>query len=360
MKTWWIFQKDVREGIRNVQMLLALVVPIGLAVLYNAIYPDTTALPKVTVAYSMKGTSDLPRVIRAMTKQQADVTFKRQPTPRAVHDLVAREKADVGLVLTAGFDRALATGKQPQLRVIVQKGSSTSGPYVTASLEPALREMAGQSAPAIVRLQTLPAKQGTFSAVVTEVGLRPFMVVIAIIIFVGMISLYTLPTLLTEEAEKRTLDALALIASYRDVIGGKALIGLMYAAIGVPLILVLTRIMPVNLPLFALAIALFSLSMVGVGLLIGGLLKTMAQVNTWSSFLLLPFIFAAILVTVPLPRAADILLTLMPSSQALRLAINGLGGQEYYGNWLLSLLVVTAWGVAAYGLLWWRLQRREV
>lgn len=360
MKTWWIFQKDVREGIRNTQMLLSLVVPIGLAVLYNAIYPDTTALPKVTVAYTVKGTSDLPRIIRIMTKQQADVTLKRQPTAGAVHDLVAREKADVGLVLPGGFDRAVAAGKQPPLRVIIRDGGPPTSAHVTGVLQPALQEMAGQKAPAIVRFQAVPAKQGTFSAVATEVGLRPFMVVIAIIIFVGMISLYTLPTLLTEEAEKRTLDALALIASYRDVIGGKALIGLLYAAIGVPLILVLTRIMPANLPLFALAITLFSVSMVGVGLLIGGLLKTMAQVNTWSSFLLLPFIFAAVLVTVPLPRAADILLTVMPSSQALRLAINGLGGQEYYGSWLLSLLVVAAWGIAAYGLLWWRLQRREV
>jgi hypothetical protein len=63
----------------------------------------------------------------------------------------------------------------------------------------------------------------------------------------------------------------------------------------------------------------------------------MAQVNTWSSFLLLPFIVAAVMVVLPLPQAAQTVETLMPSSQALQ-----------------------SWGALAYGLPWWRLQRREV
>src|SRR5438105_1198891 len=123
MKTWWIFQKDLREGIRNVQLLLALLLPIGLAVLYNVIYPDTTALPKVTVAYAVKGTTTLPRVLRIMTQRQANVQFQRLATAGAVRDRVAREKVDLGLVVPEAFDQHVANGTQPQLRVIVRNGA---------------------------------------------------------------------------------------------------------------------------------------------------------------------------------------------------------------------------------------------
>jgi hypothetical protein len=306
-------------------------------------FPDTTALPNVTVAYTTQTPSTLPAVVRSITHRTANVQFERQPNPRAVRDLIVKEKASVGLILPTKFDDRVKSGNSPRLLVIVASGTSAPASYVAASLDTALRGMAGQKAPAVIQREVVRASNSSFSTVVTEVGLRSYFVVVAISILIVMISIYVLPSILTEETEKGTLSALILIASHWDVIGAKALIGILYATIGIPLLLLLTRIMPVNLSLFVLVVALFSVSMVGAGLFLAGLFDTTAQVNTWSSLLMLPFIFAATLDMFPLPSAAGIFFTVMPSSQTVRLALDGLGGRSYYGNSMLSILVIAAW-----------------
>ena len=50
---------------------------------------------------------------------------------------------------------------------------------------------------------------------------------------------------------------------------------------------------------------------------------------------------------------------LLPTTQAMRLGANAFAGRTLYGGLWLSFLIIAAWGVAAYGLLWWRLSRRE-
>src|SRR6516225_4123379 len=59
-----IFGKDLQAGIRNAQILIALLVPLGLGLAYNAMLPDTTKLPAVSLVYSAPDTSRLPSALR--------------------------------------------------------------------------------------------------------------------------------------------------------------------------------------------------------------------------------------------------------------------------------------------------------
>ena len=70
-------------------------------------------------------------------------------------------------------------------------------------------------------------------------------------------------------------------------------------------------------------------------------------------------VIAAVLVGYDLPKAVGVFLAIMPSSHAMQLATDGLTGQTYFGNSLISVLLIAAWGVSAYGLLWARVERRE-
>ncbi len=66
------------------------------------------------------------------------------------------------------------------------------------------------------------------------------------------------------------------------------------------------------------------------------------------------------MVGLPVPDLIDVLLTLIPTSQATRLAMNGLMmGEALFPDAWLSFLVIAAWGAVAYALLLWRLSRRE-
>src|SRR5690606_30305461 len=99
-------------------------------------------------------------------------------------------------------------------------------------------------------------------AVFERLGLTRYFVLASVIMLIGFIAMLALPTILAEESEKKTLDALVLVASYADVIAAKALVGICYTAFGVPLLLLLTRLRPANLPLFAGTVALFSATLI--------------------------------------------------------------------------------------------------
>ena len=143
------------------------------------------------------------------------------------------------------------------------------------------------------------------------------------------------------------------------MVAAKALVGLAYVAVGVPLLLLLTRIRPANLPLFAGSVALLSVTLIGFGLLLGLLFQSASQVNTSSGLCLVPVLGPAVSVGDPLPGPIGAALGLLPTSQATKLAINGLSGDELFGRPWLGVLIIVAWGAVAYGLLLWRLGRRE-
>lgn len=354
-----IFRKDMQSSIRNAEILIALVVPLGLGLLYNTILPDTTKLPEVTLAYSAGDASRLPGSLSAVTSQTVRLKFMHLASATAVRRDVDREKAGVGLVIPAGFDRALRNGTAPQLRMIVRDGADTNVQYVAAAVEPAARHLTRGKPLLSIKTDLLPAKKGSMTQIAEEVGARSWGVLAAMVMLIAMTSMYIVPLILTEEAEKKTLDALAMIASYAEVIAAKALVGLAYVAIAIPILLVMTHLAPEDFLRFGLGMGLLAVTLVGLGLLIGGLFRTSKQVETWAMLLLLPLVVGAFGVGYNAPRALEIFFAIMPSSHAVQLATDGLAGKSLYGNSWISVLVILAWGVAAYVLLWWRLQRRE-
>jgi ABC-2 type transport system permease protein len=106
-------------------------------------------------------------------------------------------------------------------------------------------------------------------------------------------------------------------------------------------------------------VALFSVTLIGFGLLLGGLFRNANQVNTWSGLFLMPVIGPAFAVGYPLPDPVNLGLAVLPTSQATKLAINAFSGETLFAQQWLAVLVIVVWGVVAYGLLFWRLSRRE-
>src|SRR5690606_32608621 len=115
-------------------------------------------------------------------------------------------------------------------------------------------------------------------------------------------------------------------ASYLDVVSAKALVGLAYIAVSVPLLLIVTGLAPEDPLLFALATLLFSLVIIGFGLLIGGLFRNANKVNTWSGVIILPIVAPAFIVGLPIPDILETILNIMPTTHAMRLFVNSLSG----------------------------------
>lgn len=354
-----IWRKDLFDAIRDMRVLMALLMPLGIGIFYNVIFQNLDRTPSASVAIYSAGPTTLPDTMLALLGDVVQVKLTTAASEEEVRTLVRTKKADLGLVVPAGFDNALKSGATPTLTVVQRDesfGTNVGASVVVRSLERVVQQQAAQRPPARIVYAMIDTGQ---PAVFERLGLTRYFVLSSLFMLIGFIAMLALPTILAEETEKKTLDALVMAASYLDVIAAKALVGITYTAIGVPLLLLLTRLRPANLPLFAGVVALFSITLVGFGLLLGGLFRNANQVNTWSGLFLVPVIGPAFAVGYPLPDWIGLGLALLPTSQAAKLAINAFSGETLFAQPWLSLLVVVAWGIAAYGLLLWRLSQRE-
>jgi ABC-type polysaccharide/polyol phosphate export permease len=208
-------------------------------------------------------------------------------------------------------------------------------------------------------VRTLAPETGASTTAIDVLGARKNFILISIVLLLTMIAVYAVPAVLVEETEKKTIEALTLIASTADVIAAKALFGLTLSVVSVPVLLVITRGDPAEWAALAAAIVLSAAVLVGIGLLCAGLFKTQQQVNTWSGVILLALLAPAFTVGMPTPDAVNTALAFIPTAQTFRLIANAFAGRTLYPHEWLSYAVLLAWAVGAYGLLWWRLSRQE-
>lgn len=351
-----IFLKDAKEAVRDGRILLALLLPIGLGVLYNFVMPDT-AKPAAKVAIVSPDKTALPDTLRTVAGSGVSLSFQTMDSAAAVTAAVTSKRADMGLVLPAGFDAAIAAGATPSITLVRPESSSSGSDYVTSILNAALQRMAGQTAPASIALETVKEPTSGVSAMV-DVGIRNYMVLATLIMIVAMIAIYVLPVLLTEEYEKKTADALLLVGTQTDIVVGKVLVGMFAIAVSVPLLLIVTRLMPANVALFGGALVALSIALIGVGLLLGALVKTVSQLNNWSSIPLLVMIMPAFFV-MDLPGWVQTALSASPGTQAVRMLVDGFAGRAIYGGWAMGFGIIAVWTVAIYAVLIRTLARRE-
>lgn len=359
-----IVGKDLRETIRDGRILLAIVLPLVIGVSYNLLFDEepVETTPTAAAAYAASGPTRLPDLLRAATGGGVELELTPAADPETVRRLVADDAVDLGLVLPSGFDAAVANGETPPLEVLTPAAPDFATDFLRAALDQALRQLAGQPPPATIAVSAVAAPAGDDGGsgfIFDRVGLAPYFVVTNAIFVVIMVALFAVPVMLTEEGEKRTLDALTAIASYADVIAAKAVVGLVFAAAAASLLLALTRLAVADPLAFGATLLLLAVSLIGFGLLLGGLFRSVTQLNTWSSLILLPVVAPIFAVGFPLPRAVDLLLSALPTSQATRLALDALVGEPLFGGAWLGAGVIAAWGALAYGLLLWRLARRD-
>ncbi len=355
-----IFLKDLIDAIRDARVLVAIIVPIGLGVFYNVTFQDgDPGRPDITVAYYAAAPSGLPDALRDVLGENAKLAFDDAADEPTVRRAVANDEVDAGLLVPAGFDAAVRAGERPAVKLIEPDNSGFDGQLFAQALNPALRSLAGQQSPAVVETESPGSGFRDTLDIFNQIGLRRYMVMATMLFVIGMVSLLALPVILAEETEKRTIDALLLIASNLDVVLAKALVGFVYSVIGVGLVMVITGLYPERPFAFTGVLVLLTVALLGIGLLLGSVFKNANQINTWSGFLLVPFVTPVFAVGFPVPDLMDLALRLLPTSQAMRLALNALQGERLFDGQLSGVLVITAWGLVAYALVFWQLQRRR-
>ncbi len=347
-----IAKKDIVDAVKNAYILFALILPVGMSVLFSFMLPKDRPLD--IVIYD-PGPSRLVEQLKVNPAVKLIPVNTADEVPQRV-----KEGPLGGLALPGDFDASVLAGKTPELRVYYNGrrglGEQTALRQV---LEGALRAMAGQAMPAnlVPYDVTSSGKEGERQ----EFDLASFYLIILLVMGLCMVGVFVVPTILVEEKEKRTLQAVLVSpASYTDLVMGKALVGLFYALLIALVLLLLNKGFAGNAAVTILAVILGSLFLVLVGLLMGALFSTMTQVNTWSSIVMLALLIPAMFILPPQPPAPVSTITrLIPTSYMADAISIGLSKKATLGNVGLDLLVLAVSTVIVLVAVLWALRRER-
>ncbi len=347
-----IAKKDLLDAFKNAYILFALILPLGMSLLFSFIMPNAKAQEIVIFD---AGQSRLVELIA----QNKTYILHRAATAEAVEPRV-KEGALGGLALTAGFDTAVASGKTPEL-VVYFNGDRATGELSAFRIfiEETLHALANQELP--VKLTAVDVSGSGKTAEPVTFDLASFFLIMLLVMGLTMVGTFVVPTILVEEKEKGTLQAiLTAPASEVDLVIGKALVGFIFSLMVALLLLALNQGFAGSPGVTLLVIILGSLFLVMVGLLMGALFSTITQVNTWSSLVMLALLVPAMFNLPPQPPAAVMMFSrFIPTgymSHALGLS---LGKQTSLGAVGLDLLILAGATVMAGAVVVWSLRRRR-
>lgn len=213
-----VTQKDLRLGPRSPIFLWAIGLPVLMTFLFSAVFGSLFA-PPPRLAVVDEDASEVTSSLLA-AEGIAVTVLDDEADLRAG---VEAHEYDAGLVLTTGFDAALAAGEQPPMEFFVSGSSLASTRLILGvTTLAAIRDIAGQSPPVEVVVTSLGAED------YVPIGDR----LVPLIVFYSVViaALFLPAASLVDEREKRTIDAVLVTpARMTEVLLGKAVLGTVLA-----------------------------------------------------------------------------------------------------------------------------------
>jgi len=348
-----ITRKDIVDAIRNRYLLTALITPLFVALLFRILLPGVNPRNLLTVVVHDSGNSAMVAELR----KTPQINVVAAPSAEATAGEVEKRKAIGGLVVPVNFDADVTAGKQPELTIYV---NNTKSVFEQA----AFRRLLDQQVQSLVkypepaRMVWIDVDKETSDQNRGGAGLGQMLLPLLLIMTLGMIGVMVMPLLLVEEKEKRTLDfLLSSPASLKEIIAGKALTGVVYTVLIAGLLLIINRQLVGNWLLTSVSILLGLVFVVAVGLVMGSLLNTTMQVNTWASSVLI-VLLAPSFPSLGLPAPIETAMRLIPTyylTEALNLSLAGSASSRIWGHF--GVLLVSS--VIAFSAAVWALRRQH-
>jgi len=350
-----IARRDLLDAIKNMYLLFAIVLPVAMSLLFRVLFPSDGGVGGtgglLDIAIYDPGQSQL--VQKLMDTKQFSmyiVGSADEVKQRTQKDLLG------GLVLPAGFDADVAAHKLPELQVYfnAQRGGLRQMAF-RETVESALRDLAGQTMPARLRVSEVSGVgESSFN-------LGSFYLLLFLVMSVTMVGVFVVPYILVEEKEKHTLKAVLVSpATYVDVVIGKGLVGLFYALLVAVILMAMNNGFTGNVLVTSLALILGSIFLVLVGLLMGAAFKTLSQVNSWSSIvmigLMLPGMFGDFLTP---PEPIPTIMKFVPTSYMARAVSQGMAGTITVSSAAVNLGTLAIASVLAFAAVIWFLRRER-
>lgn len=334
-----ITTKDILDAIRNKTTLTSMLSILFMIVFYRY-------MPTLTASYD-------PTTVRVYSESESlileELNYARDYRVRSYSSLETmqeilrgRDWPELGLIIPAGFDEALAAGETPVLQAYILNWVSEED---AAELVDEFRQNFYTETGYDVNVNL---ENSTIYMEKKSPGIG-FLSSIAYIFAITMIGISVIPHLMIAEKEAKTLDALLVSpAGPFQVVLSKALTGLFYAAALAAVIIAFFANIVLHWEVLLLGLLGFSLLMVGIGLLLGSVLEVKQQIMVWGWVVIIPML---------IPVFLQIMVDIMPAwliqvfewvptvavSNIIRVAYMEAAPLSLYGR---ELAYVFAWAAA--------------
>ena len=334
-----VVKKDMLDAVKNRWLLFGLLLPIFMALLFRLVFPNSDQPTSIKIALYDPGSSAMEAALRA--NPQVDLLV--EDSTEAVKGAVQKDAVG-GIALPTDFDALLQSGDQPSITVYADsRQMGWERLAFQRVLENQVWAEAGYHFPA--KVNQVDVSQTGAAAGVQNLNLTQYLLVLFLIMSLSMTGVFLVPLLVVEEKEKHTMQVLLLSpASEADIIFGKALTGLIYSLLLCAILLLLNPGQVGNWPLIGLVLFFGSLFVVLVGLLMGSAMRTIMNVNAWSSVVMLILMIPSWIAIIRMNPTLEWVLKLVPTYylvNAIELALNNTRQMGPLGLNLLVLLACT-------------------
>lgn len=273
-----IASKDIVDAFRNRTILMNFFFTIVIIVIVR-MAPTLWKPGRIDIVVQDLGSSN--RI--ADLEQDADIRVFQAQTFQALKDLLDDGDAgSLGLVIPDDFDEMLDSGRIPEIAGYLLWDKRASAEAVETNVESRLEEAFGNEMD--IQIQGMVYQEIEAMGAVRTVSL----ILVVSLFYIGML---TLPQLMIEEKQARTVETLLVSpASINQVVMGKALAGMTFVLSGATLMLAFNWVFVSNWWLALLGLLSGALLVVGMGLMMGIMFDNRQQLNTWTIIIFQPLL----------------------------------------------------------------------
>ena len=341
--------KDIVDSIKTPRLLLIIITPLIAALCMQVFFGNKLA---IRVGVYSKNTTQL-----ITTLEQVDlVAIEAFDSVETLRVAVDNGRVTIGVVLSPAFDALLANNQMPKVDFLLADNSQ-DGEVAMSLVQQAILAFSPAPAPVIISVEVLKPEARQGISLRGDLPVDQYLIVLWLIMGLVGNGVMLVPTLIVEERDRKTLDALLLSpASYYDVAVGKALVGVLYAVISGVLILLAQGGLSGNIFVMLALIVMSGFALSLLGLLLGVLSKNLHVLNSYASLWIFLLILPTLIGMIG-PNPVIQYLQFLPTYSLTQGIVYNISGHTEKA--LQSLIVIFLESLLILGVVAWSLRRRE-
>ncbi len=347
---WTIASKDIADALKN-RVVISMIIMLSIVLLVPKMLPYIFDQPETVLPIYDMDDSPLIADLKKAPNLSVQVLRSEQELKQALCSSIYPE---IGLLLPTDFDPLSEAGEEVEF----QGFACWSKRHQVQALQPKLEDLLSQALGQPVSIHV----EGNMVYPPSDRVLSLSLVNINSVVMILMIGIFMVPSLLLEEKETKTMQALLVSpASIGQVVLGKALAGSFYILVTAVMIFAISWVDVIHWDMVIFFVISGGFFSVAVGLVLGTLFEKSQDMVGWMTALLLLQVGTVLvrMLGMELPALVESILIWVPSVALAEIC------RAIFSETISAVQVWTNFGIAIivsiplYALVIWKVQRSD-